>query len=202
MEQKFFLIFGIMFIGYTSIVYNRQSLPYAAPVIADRENLQNSDLGVIISCQHLGYMIVKTISGPMADIVVPSLLLSASLFFTGLMLASFTVASSVPLFAVSSFFCGFAQGPAWGACAVLLKQLVKPEQFATWWGVLSVSSNVAGTVGPFLSAYLVEAYGWRTAFVVVATITMAFSGFSFVVLRLFTQGDEKVKDTGFLQTSV
>ena len=45
MDQRFYLIFGIMFIGYTSIVYNRQSIPYAAPVIAKGENLQNSDLG-------------------------------------------------------------------------------------------------------------------------------------------------------------
>ncbi|RUS74160.1 hypothetical protein EGW08_018075, partial [Elysia chlorotica] len=196
MERNFLLIFSTMFIGYTNVVYDRQSIPYAAPVIAKTENLQNSHLGFIISSQHLGYMIVKAFSGPIADLVAPTILLSASLFFTGVTLASFTVASSVLLFAVSSFLCGFAQGPAWGACAVLLKQLVKPEQFATWWGVLSVSSNIAGTIGPFLSAYLLEAYGWRAAFLTVSTTTMAFSGFAFVVFKLFTYGDAKATDKG------
>ncbi|GFR57919.1 glucose-6-phosphate translocase [Elysia marginata] len=167
MEQKFPLVFAVMFLGYTSIVYNRQSIPYAAPIIAEGENLQNSDLGVIISSQHLGYMIVKTMAGPMADVVSLSLLLWSSLFLTGLTLASFTAASSVLMFSVASFLCGFVQRPSWGACAVLLKQLVEPQQFATWWGILSVSTNVAGTVGLFLSAFCVESYGCRSAFLAV-----------------------------------
>ncbi|GFR94851.1 glucose-6-phosphate translocase [Elysia marginata] len=108
-------------------------------------------------------------------------------------------ASSVLMFSVASFLCGFVQGPSWGACAVLLKQLVEPQQFATWWGILSVSTNVAGTVGPFLSAFCVESYGWRSAFVAVSTVTMVFSGLSFVVLQLFTSGDQKAKQTGALK---
>ena len=58
-------------------------------------------------------------------------------------------------------------------------QLVEPKQFATWWGVLSVSANVAGTFGPFLSAFLVGAYGWRSAFVAVCKFTTKYCDFLF-----------------------
>ncbi|GFO01257.1 glucose-6-phosphate translocase [Plakobranchus ocellatus] len=154
---------------------------------------------LIVSCQHFGYMIVKTVSGPLADVVLPSLLLSSSLLLTGFTLASFTAASSVLMFSVASFLCGFFQGPAWGACAVLLKQLVASEQFATWWGILSISSNVAGTFGPYLSAALINNYGWRSTFATVSTATMAFAGVSFVTLRLLMQQNKKAKDTASRQ---
>ncbi|CAG5133327.1 unnamed protein product, partial [Candidula unifasciata] len=118
---------------------------------------------LILSSQQLGYTFVKFIGGTLADILDPGLTFVTCLLLTGITCAAFTAAASVSLFAVIWFLCGMAQGPAWSACAVLLKQNFPPDQFATWWSILSTSSNVAGTAGPFVSQAIVSAFSWRAS---------------------------------------
>ncbi|XP_013065609.2 glucose-6-phosphate exchanger SLC37A4-like [Biomphalaria glabrata] len=157
------VMFVFLYVGYSTLVYVRQSVSFAAPDIAESENLSNTDLGVIISSQQLGYTFIKFIGGTLADLLDPGITFTACLILTGLISATFTAVHTVSYFATLWFLCGMAQGPAWSACAVLLKQKFPPDQFATWWSVLSTSANVAGTAGPFISQYIVSVLSWQAA---------------------------------------
>ena len=42
-------------------------------------------------------------------------------------------------------------------------QWFRENQFGTAWSVLSTSMNVAGTVGPLITAYITTSFGWRTS---------------------------------------
>ncbi|BFZ05046.1 hypothetical protein BsWGS_08085 [Bradybaena similaris] len=177
------LMFLIVYIGYMMIVYVRQSVSYAAPVIQASEKLTDSDLGLILSSQQLGYTFVKFIGGTLADLLDPGLTFVTCLLLTGFTCAAFTAASSVSLFAVIWFMCGMAQGPAWSACAVLIKQNFPPDQFATWWSILSTSSNVAGTAGPFVSQAIVSGFSWRASLLTAAVTSICLGVTSFIYFQ-------------------
>ncbi|KAH9491387.1 hypothetical protein Btru_052293 [Bulinus truncatus] len=157
------IMFVFLYVGYTSLVYVRQSVSFAAPEIAESEKLTNTDLGLIISSQQMGYTFIKFIGGTLADLLDPGLTFTTCLILTGLMSAAFTAVKSVSYFAILWFLCGMSQGPAWSACAVLLKQNFPADQIATWWSILSTSANVAGTAGPFLSQFIVASINWQAS---------------------------------------
>lgn len=45
LTSKNMLMFMYLFIGYTMVVYMRQTVSFAAPVITKSENLTDNDLG-------------------------------------------------------------------------------------------------------------------------------------------------------------
>ncbi|XP_059174176.1 glucose-6-phosphate exchanger SLC37A4-like [Physella acuta] len=181
------VLFMSLFTGYLTLVYIRQSVSFAAPVIAETEHLKNSDLGLIVSSQQLGYTFIKFVGGALADILNPGLTFTACLLLTGLTCAAFTAVSSVTYFVILWFLCGMAQGPAWSACAVLLKQNFPADQFATWWSILSTSANVAGTAGPFISQFIVSYTSWRMSLLLAATMSIGLGVVFFLFVHNSTE---------------
>lgn len=62
MSKRKQVLFMSLFTGYLTLVYIRQSVSFAAPVIAEKENLKNSDLGqsksnlIVNSCCEAGLL--------------------------------------------------------------------------------------------------------------------------------------------------
>lgn len=175
--------FCLLYMGYLANNYLRSSVSYVSPAIIESEKISKSDIGLILSSQMTGYMLIKFLGGTLVDKIDPTIIINGSLIFAGLLGAAFTVCTSIPQFAFLWFLCGMAQGPAWSACAILLKRTVPPEQFGSWWSLLSTSLNVAGTLGPFLSAAIVINSGWKTSVLVASTASLGLGFISFAFLK-------------------
>ena len=107
------------------------------------------------------------------------------LILSGTATILFSTSSTLPLFAALWFMNGFSQGAGWPACAKLLKkvslnwttytviiiidffklsfQWFSPEQFGTFWSALSASSNISGSLCPFIAAWVITQYDWRAS---------------------------------------
>lgn len=65
--------------------------------------------------------------------------------------------------------------------SLIISQWFPPSQFGTLWSVLSSSSNVALTIGPFLAAHVIRHHGWR--FSLLLSGTYAYHNFLGYFLR-------------------
>ncbi|KAK3101316.1 hypothetical protein FSP39_002650 [Pinctada imbricata] len=116
---------------------------------------------LITSSQTLAYTISKFTFGILVDFLSPRLLLSAGLILSGASAFCFAGADSL------LFMCGWwtvnglSQGAGWPSIAVILKHWCPAKYFGTVWSIMSTSMNLAGTIGPIATAFLVKATGWR-----------------------------------------
>lgn len=170
------LVFSSLYAGYTLNAYIRKSFTFALPGVINSEGLLRSQLGLVTSSQTIAYSISKFISGFLADRYNAKFLFQASLLLTGISAVLFTGFSSIWMFAFWWFINGLCQGPSWPACAKMLMAWFPPENFGTWWSILSTSMNVAGSLGPLITTFLTIHYGWR--------IGMLLPGLSCILLVL------------------
>ncbi|XP_077498450.1 glucose-6-phosphate exchanger SLC37A4-like [Amblyomma americanum] len=161
------MIFATLFFGYGIYGYNRKCVPFVLPALV-ASGLRRDEAGMILSSHNLAFAGSKFLCGVLSDSVSSRLL-----FVTGLFSAAgftFTLAaSSVSAypFAALWFLDGCSQGCGWPAIVKVLQQWFSQAQFGTLYGVLASSCNIALTIAPFLSSYLMLTYSWRAS--VIAT---------------------------------
>jgi len=155
------ITFVSMYSGYTLAVFNRKSFSFAMPAIMTSLHLDKDQLGLISSSQNLAYTISKFCGGILSDRVSAKALFTVGLFISGIITVSLTAFQSALPFAVLWFMQGLAQGGAWPACAKILKQWFPVDSFGTWYSILNTTMNLACSVGPILTALLVESISWQ-----------------------------------------
>jgi sugar phosphate permease len=58
-NRSLYGMFLVLYAGYTMIVYVRQSVSYAAPVITESEKLADSDLGKMLYFLLYGIVVIR-----------------------------------------------------------------------------------------------------------------------------------------------
>lgn len=177
-----YTIFSVIFFGYAMFAYNRKGVSFAIPKLLE-EGLGSEELGLILSSQNLAYAISKFLGGIISDRLSSRLLFSVGLFISGLAAVTFATVDSVLLYTIAWFLNGLAQGLGWPAIAKLLKNWFEPSELGTWWSMASASANVSGCVAPFLAAFIIKSYGWRSSLLFVGglTILAAVTSYLFIV---------------------
>ncbi|KAK4309353.1 hypothetical protein Pmani_019014 [Petrolisthes manimaculis] len=175
-------IFTALFLGYACYTYNRKSVSYATPTLLASGLITTSNLGMIISSQNLAYAISKFLGGVLSDRVSAKVLFSLGLALSGGSTILFSRTEIPALMALLWFCNGFAQGAGWPACAKLLKKWFNPANFGTWWSVLTASSNVSGTLSPFIAAYIIINHGWSASLVLAGLVSLLMAGVTLITL--------------------
>ncbi|XP_052211852.1 glucose-6-phosphate exchanger SLC37A4-like isoform X3 [Dreissena polymorpha] len=158
------VVFASLYIGYMLNIFAKRCVTFALPDIIKSEGFSKDDLGMILSGQMLAYAIGKFVAGLLIDSVSPALVLSLGYICSGVTVLLFaSVPKSMWLYALLWILNGFATSPAWPSSAVIMKKWFSPEQFGTAWSLLSTSINMAGTLGPLLTAFLATYSGWRSS---------------------------------------
>ncbi|KAK4309352.1 hypothetical protein Pmani_019013 [Petrolisthes manimaculis] len=57
-----------------------------------------------------------------------------------------------------------------------------PANFGTWWSVLTASSNVSGTLSPFIAAYIIINHGWSASLVLAGLVSLLMAGVTLITL--------------------
>lgn len=138
-------------------------------------------VGLISSSQNLAYAISKFAGGVLSDKISAKLLFSVGLITSGLMTIIFSYSNSITAFTLLWFLNGLGQGPGWPACAKLLREWYSSVSFGTLWSLLSASTNISGGISPFIAAYLITNYGWRTSVLFFGSVSVIIG-----IISLFT----------------
>lgn len=173
------MTFWSMYAGYTLAVFNRKCFSFAMPAIMLNLKFDKDQLGLISSSQNLAYTLSKFCGGVLSDRASAKVLFAVGLFFSGIFTVALTAFQTATPFAVFMFLQGLVQGGGWPACAKILKQWSKPTEFASLWSALSTSMNIACSLGPLVTLYLIERARWQACFVLFGLTSLVVSVFCF-----------------------
>ncbi|KAG0720442.1 Glucose-6-phosphate exchanger SLC37A4 [Chionoecetes opilio] len=175
-------VFAALFLGYACYTYNRKSVSYATPTLLATGLITTNTVGVISSCQNMAYAVSKFLGGVLSDKMSARILFSVGLAMSGVSTLLFSRTEDPVLWSMLWALNGFAQGCGWPSCAKLLKKWFSPDNFGTWWSVLTASSNLSGTLSPLLAAYVIITHGWSASLVIAGLASILMSGVTLVTL--------------------
>jgi phosphoglycerate transporter family protein len=172
-----------MMVGYAAFYLVRQNFSMCIPSLQAEFGYTKTDIGLIITIYSIIYGVGKSINGVLSD------RMNARYFMTFGLIAS----------AVVNIFMGWAgglwfiallwssnawfQSMGWPPCARLLTHWYSKRELGTKWGFWNASHQIGGAAIFVLAGFLIEHYGWRSAFVVPGIICVGASVFLFNRLR-------------------
>lgn len=160
--------------------------PFLA-VIAAGAGVSIVAMGRIVAARSLMGLIAPAV-GALADRIGYRTVMRASLLLLGvaMLVASFT--GSVVVFAIAVVLTGIGQAGYTPNLHAYLSAKLPYEKRAKGLGIIEYSWALAGIVGLFLSGHLMEAYSWRTPFLVLGCAVVAMSAAFSLLPRASTDG--------------
>lgn len=145
--------------------FDTQSIGYAAPRIADDWNIASSAFGPIFSAGLIGVGAGALVFGPIADKIgrKPVILLATAAF--GLFALLTSVASSLEHLLILRFITGLGLGAALPNLIALTSEYAPARLRATAVMIMICGFPLGSTIGGLISAPLMDAFGWRSVFV-------------------------------------
>jgi phosphoglycerate transporter family protein len=170
-------------IGYAAFYLVRQNLSMAIPGIGEEFNYSKYDLGWIATVFSITYGVGKLVNGYFSDRSDARYFLTIGLVLSALTSICMGFGSGLIFFALMWGLNGWFQSMGWPACARLITHWFSPRELGSKWA-LWASSHQIGAITIFgLAGFLIEHFGWRSAFIVPALLSIGLAFFLFNRLR-------------------
>lgn len=168
---QFRILYSLTF-GYAAFYLVRQNFSMAMPAICADLGYTKTQLGAIISIWSIIYGIGKFMNGYFSDRSNARTFMTLGLLGAALTSFSMGWSHSLWFFGVIWAFNAWFQSMGWPPVSKLLTHWFSPAELGTKWGIANLSHQIGGAVIVVLAGYLIEAYGWRSAFFVPAIIAL------------------------------
>lgn len=160
-------------LGYATFYFCRQNFNIAMPALMDEFGVTNTQLGWAVTSAGIVYGIGKFINGFISD-------KSNARYFMPLGLAASAAITLLSGFSTSILMIGLLwilnnwfQSMGWPPVARMLTHWFAPKELGTKWALGATSHQVGGAITMVVCGYLVEEFGWQSAFYVPAVIAFA-----------------------------
>ena len=149
---------------------DRQTLSVAAPVLREQFHMSNVEYSRVLFAFLLAYTIMNGVSGPLIDRLGTRLgyALSIAWWSAAAMLHGFAQ-GSVSL-AAFRFLLGMGEAGNWPAAVKVVAEWFPRQERALASGLFNSGSAVGSILAPPAVAFVLLAYGWRTAFVAIGLL--------------------------------
>lgn len=153
--------------GYDLIVVS-----FVAPRIADEFDLSASLLGLILAAASAGQVVGAIVAGWIADRAGrrPTIIAGLVVIALGMLLAA--VAPEPNVLIAGRFITGLGAGGLIGSVGIVLNEYSNRRRYGLIMGLLVASVSIGGVLGGVISAPILEAWGWRAAFLFGAIVTL------------------------------
>jgi len=185
-ERKAILVQGsiaALMVALSVISYfDRTIMSIAGPRIIQEFSLSETEMGSVYSAFIFSYALLMIPGGHFADRFGPRLVVGimglGSALFTGLTALGGrpglgTYFGIVPSFLAIRLGLGVFTAPLYPSCAKMNSIWFPLAQRARVWGVIAAGAGIGGAVSPLLFSWMIDRFGWRTAFFVAAVVTAA-----------------------------
>lgn len=144
--------------------YDMQLVAYAAPAIIRDWHIDKALLGPVFSAALLGYLLGATVLSGVSDkLGRKRVIVIGNLFFGALTVAS-AFAGTVPVLLGLRFAAGLGLGCAIPAAMALGVEYAPEGRRALRVSLLFIGYGLGASVGGFITAKLITAFGWQSAF--------------------------------------
>jgi sugar phosphate permease len=172
-----------MIFGYAAFYLVRQNLSMAMPGMGEEFGYSKYDLGWITSVFSISYGVGKLVNGYFSDRSDARYFMAIGLFLSAII--SLLMGFGSGLFFLILFWGlnGCFQSMGWPACARVITHWFSPTELGSKWAICATSHQLGSMAILGLGGVLIEYFGWRSAFIVPAFVSMGFAFFLFNRLR-------------------
>jgi phosphoglycerate transporter family protein len=176
------ILYSLIF-GYAAFYLVRQNFSMALPAISAQYGYTKTQLGTIMTIWAIIYGVGKFVNGYISD-------RSNARYFMSIGLLGSAVTSFFMGFGSDLYYFGFFwainawfQSMGWPPVARLLTHWFSPTELGTKWGLTNTSHQIGGAAIVLMAGYLIQTYGWSSAFIVPAFIVVVMAALLFNRLR-------------------
>lgn len=189
------LVFFLCYISYVSIYAARLNLSMASPDIISSGMLTEVQYGFVGSVFFATYACGRLLNGVIGDRVAPWVMITIGLLLTGI--ANLFI-GIIPIYVIILIFWAvnaYAQSMLWSSLLRCMTGLYGKEKANKKVPVLVSSVSVGNIAGIILSAWMVDSFGVRWAFLLPGLLTVLLSVSTAVVLKTVPEGPKPEKQS-------
>ncbi|MDR3565755.1 MAG: MFS transporter [Negativicutes bacterium] len=178
-----FWIFVAISAAYLVSYFHRAAPAVVGPEIMKDMNLAPAALGFMGSMYFWAYAAAMLPAGILADTWGARKTVSAFVLVAAVGGFIFGMAQNVDMLAFGRFLVGFGVGFVYVPAVRIMADWYKPDELATYSGILLAIGNIGALVSSAPLVLLMEGIGWRNAFHVVGVFTVLASILAYIVIR-------------------
>ena len=176
-------LIAVAWITYAAYYLGRVNLSAALPDIGTSLSLSKTELGLLGTGFFWAYAVGQLINGQLGDIVSPRRLVFWGMVASSILNVAFGLSSLFWLMLLFWSLNGYFQATGWGPVLRTLANWLTEKQtrrVSTVFGTCFVAGNAISVV---FAGWLVERYGWRTAFWVPALLMLLLAAAWYALVR-------------------
>lgn len=170
-------------LGYAAFYLIRQNFSMTVPGIMEEFGYSKFEMGWIGTTFAIVYGVGKFLNGYLSDRSDARYFMSFGLLLSAIVCLCMGFCSSLLVFIFLWGLNGWFQSMGWPPCARLITHWFSPSELGSKWALWASSHQIGAISILGLGGFLIERWGWRSAFVVPAFVAMGFSLFLFNRLR-------------------
>jgi phosphoglycerate transporter family protein len=172
-----------MAFGYATFYLVRQNFSMAIPAISADLGYSKTQLGLIITIWSIIYGVGKFLNGYFSDRSNARYFMSLGLLGSALTSLVMGWGTSLYFFGAIWAFNAWFQSMGWPPVSRLLTHWFGPQELGTKWGITNLSHQIGGAIIAVLAGYLIQHYGWQSAFLIPSIIALGIALLLFNRLR-------------------
>jgi sugar phosphate permease len=176
-------IFLSLSAAYLISYFHRAAPAVVGPEITRELSLAPASLGLLGSMYFWAYAATALPAGILADSWGARKTIAVFVFLAGVGGIVFAIAPSLSLMALGRFVIGIGVGVVYVAAMRIMADWYKPNELATFSGILLAVGNVGALISTTPLVFLMDRIGWRPSFCLVAGLTVLASGVAYAVIR-------------------
>ncbi len=175
-------IFAGTWITYFSVYFCRQNFGVAnASTMAGELHFTNTQMGLIASALTISYGFGQFINGQLADRFGARKLLAIGMFTSTLLNFAFGFSSVLWMLVLLWTLNGYFQSMCWPSCVKVMANWFPVHLRGKAMGLMGTSYQFGAAATFFFAAWLVDRFGWRSAFIGPAFVLLA-AGLAMILL--------------------
>ncbi|MWG36650.1 MFS transporter [Halomarina oriensis] len=174
-------ILGTVAAGWFVVLGMRFVVPALLPFVREEFTFSGTVAGVVVSVVWLTYALMQFPAGAMVDRIGERPLIAGSLLLGGVSMLVFYVAPSVGVFVLACALFGFGTGLFGSPRATILTRTFR-ENDGVAFGVVLAAGSLGAAGLPIVTTWVTEAWGWRSAFGLVAPLFLVLGVVSWLTL--------------------
>jgi MFS family permease len=190
--RKRWLVIAILFIANTINYIDRVNISVAGPDIARTFGLGPEAMGVVFSCFFYSYLLLILPMGLLTDRFGAGGIMGAGMVVWALGSAATGMAPSLSMLIGARLLLGVGESSSYPAGNRILREWAPRTERGLMTSIFSAGSTAGPAVGILLTSYLISVVEWRTAFFIVAGITIVWA----VIWMVFYRSPEQASWLG------
>lgn len=183
MASKRWLVIAVLFVANTINYIDRVNISVAGPDIARTFGLGPEAMGVVFSCFFYSYILLILPMGLLTDRFGAGGIMGAGMVVWALGSAATGVAPSFATLIGARLLLGVGEASSYPAGNRILREWAPREERGRMVSIFSAGSTAGPAVGILLTSWLISFLDWRTAFLIVAGITLVWAAIWMVFYR-------------------